>query len=97
MPEVDTPGHAASFCAGHPEVCPSASCLEPLNPATEATFDLLRGLFSDITGGSRGSGKQHPSSACHGVPERRGRKRRVVGLVRRFHGRAQHVALVRQP
>ena len=56
MPEVDTPGHAASFCAGHPEVCPSASCLEPLNPATEATFDLLRGLFSDITGGARGIG-----------------------------------------
>ncbi len=56
VPEVDTPGHAASFCAGHPEVCPSPSCLEPLNPATEATFDLLRGLFSDITGGTRGSG-----------------------------------------
>jgi hexosaminidase len=56
MPEVDTPGHAASFCAGHPEVCPSALCLEPLNPATEATFDLLRGLFSDITGGARGVG-----------------------------------------
>ncbi len=56
MPEVDTPGHAASFCAGHPEVCPSASCPEPLNPATEATFDLLRGLFADITGGTRGSG-----------------------------------------
>ena len=56
MVEVDTPGHAASFCAGHPEVCPSASCLEPLNPATEATFDLLHGLFSDITGGARGSG-----------------------------------------
>jgi hexosaminidase len=27
-----------------------------LNPATEATFDLLRGLFADITGGVRGSG-----------------------------------------
>ena len=38
-------GHAASWCKGHPEICPSPTCTEPLNPATNATFDLLAGLF----------------------------------------------------
>eukprot|EP01059_Diplonema_ambulator_P022939 TRINITY_DN382_c0_g3_i1.p1 TRINITY_DN382_c0_g3~~TRINITY_DN382_c0_g3_i1.p1 ORF type:complete len:505 (+),score=168.63 TRINITY_DN382_c0_g3_i1:79-1593(+) len=46
--EVDTPGHAASWCKGHPEICPSPSCLMPLNPATNATFDLIEGLFKDL-------------------------------------------------
>ena len=50
------PHAAASWCKGHPEVCPSPSCPEPLNPATNATFDLLSGLFLDLTGGARGSG-----------------------------------------
>jgi len=56
MIEIDNPGHAASWCNGHPEVCPSPTCREPLNPATNATFDLLDGLFRDLTGGVRGSG-----------------------------------------
>ncbi|EGD83308.1 hypothetical protein PTSG_03917 [Salpingoeca rosetta] len=54
--EIDTPGHAASWCAGHPEICPSAQCQEPLNPATNTTFNLIAGLFKDLTGGARGSG-----------------------------------------
>ena len=53
---TDTPGHASSWCKGHPEVCPSPTCTEPLNPATEATFDLLAGLFKDVTGGAAGKG-----------------------------------------
>ncbi len=28
----------------------------PLNPATNATFNLIAGLFFDLTGGQRGSG-----------------------------------------
>ena len=51
MIEIDNPGHAASWCKGHPEVCPSPKCPEPLNPATNATFSLLDGLFRDFTGG----------------------------------------------
>ena len=47
--EVDTPGHASSWCKGHPEVCPSTSCVTPLNPATNATFDLIAGLFKDLS------------------------------------------------
>ena len=46
--EVDTPGHAASWCKGYPEVCPSPSCTMPLNPTTNATFDLIEGLFKDL-------------------------------------------------
>jgi hexosaminidase len=53
---IDTPGHAGSWCKGHPEVCPSPTCTQPLNPATDATFDLLAGLFKDVTGGAAGQG-----------------------------------------
>jgi hexosaminidase len=45
MVEIDGPGHAAIWCKGYPEICPSATCLEPLD-------DLL----DDLTGGKRGSG-----------------------------------------
>jgi len=56
MVEFDVPGHAQSWCKGHPEICPSATCTTPLNPATNKTFDLLAGLFKDVTGGVRGGG-----------------------------------------
>ncbi len=61
MIEIDNPGHAASWCKGHPEVCPSPTCLEPLNPATNATFDLIDGLFRDFTGGQVSPGVHHPT------------------------------------
>eukprot|EP00056_Hartaetosiga_gracilis_P011549 m.175691 g.175691 ORF g.175691 m.175691 type:complete len:608 (+) comp13519_c1_seq3:29-1852(+) len=54
--EIDTPGHAGCWCNGHPEICPSPTCTMPLNPATEDTFNLLSGLFKDLTGGARGQG-----------------------------------------
>ena len=44
------------MCAGHPEVCPSATCTQPLNVARNATFTLLEGLLRDFTGGARGAG-----------------------------------------
>lgn len=56
MVEFDTPGHAASWCSGYPEVCPSTSCPMPLRPDTNATFALLRDLLQDATGGSRSYG-----------------------------------------
>lgn len=56
MVEIDTPGHARCWCQGYPEICPSSTCLSPLNPATNATFDLIQGLFQDLTGGERGAG-----------------------------------------
>lgn len=56
MVEIDMPGHAQSWCAGHPEICPAADCQMPLNPATNKTFDLIAGLLKDLTGGKRGAG-----------------------------------------
>eukprot|EP01083_Nonionella_stella_P201423 736924_1 len=47
IPEFDMPGHAQSWCKGYPEICPSPSCQSPLNPATNATWDLLTGLIGE--------------------------------------------------
>lgn len=48
--EFDMPGHAASWCKGYPEICPSASCNEPLNVASNATFNLIDGLIEELAG-----------------------------------------------
>jgi hexosaminidase len=48
IPEFDMPGHAGSWCTGYPEICPAANCTQPLNPATNATFDLIEGLLKDM-------------------------------------------------
>ena len=45
------PGHAASWCKGYPEVCPSTTCLQPLNVANQATFDLIESTLKECTGG----------------------------------------------
>jgi hypothetical protein len=50
MVEFDMPGHAASWCVGYPEVCPSPSCTQPLNPAAPATFELIEALLGECTG-----------------------------------------------
>ena len=55
MIEFDVPGHAASWCVGYPEVCPSPSCTMPLDPSSNATFALMQSMFNEVTGGrSRG-------------------------------------------
>ncbi len=56
VPEVDTPGHEASWCVGYPEVCPSPSCPMPLRPDTNATFDLISGIFEEFAGQGRAAG-----------------------------------------
>jgi len=57
MVEIDTPAHSASFCYGVPEICPNPpTCYEPLNPATNYTFEVLADLFYDLTGGAQGKG-----------------------------------------
>lgn len=57
VPEIDVPGHAASWCKGYPEICPSPNCTQPLSPVTptpltpsasNATWMILEGLFSDV-------------------------------------------------
>ena len=49
MIEFDMPGHAASWCAGYPEICPSAVCQQPLDPSSNMTFPLITGLLSECT------------------------------------------------
>jgi hexosaminidase len=69
MVEFDVPGHAASWCAGYPEICPAADCQMPLNVASEATFNLIEGLISEVAGtGSsktRGASGLFPDSFVH--------------------------------
>jgi hexosaminidase len=60
MSQQDMPGHAGSWCAGYPEICPSTTCTQPLNVANNATFDLVTGLLGECTGG-KSSTKGHPS------------------------------------
>jgi hexosaminidase len=59
--EFDMPGHAGSWCTAHPEICPSASCREPLNVANNATFELIEDLLQQCTGGvASAPGKPSP-------------------------------------
>jgi len=61
MVEFDMPGHAGSWCKGYPEVCPSPTCNQPLNVASNATFDLITDLLKECTGGVPSvSGKPAP-------------------------------------
>ena len=56
MVEFDIPGHAASWCVGYPDVCPSPDCPTPLDPSSAATFDTMEQLFTELTGGRSGAG-----------------------------------------
>ena len=56
MMEFDIPGHAASWCVGYPEVCPSPDCPTPLDPSSPATFDVMERLFTELTGAQSGKG-----------------------------------------
>ena len=50
MPEFDMPGHAQSWCVGYPELCPSATCLTPLDVSRNSTFALVDRLLGECTG-----------------------------------------------
>merc|ERR1711907_506491 len=49
MIEFDVPGHAASWCVGYPEICPSPTCQQPLNPASKDTLPLIQNLLAECT------------------------------------------------
>eukprot|EP00727_Mastigamoeba_balamuthi_P006293 m51a1_g2284 putative beta-hexosaminidase 3-like (916) ;mRNA; f:394744-398356 len=53
MIEIDVPGHAESWCHADRSICPSETCTQPLNVAHERTFEVIKGLLSDITNLSR--------------------------------------------
>lgn len=50
MIEFDMPGHAGSWCAGYPDICPSKICHQPLNPASNETFALIESLLGECAG-----------------------------------------------
>ena len=56
VPEMDVPGHEASWCAGYPEVCPRADCHEPLDPTSEVTWDLIKSILGEWSGKEQGKG-----------------------------------------
>mmetsp|Transcript_81338 Transcript_81338/g.246776 ORF Transcript_81338/g.246776 Transcript_81338/m.246776 type:complete len:452 (+) Transcript_81338:3-1358(+) len=64
VPEFDMPGHADSWCVGYPHICPSTTCRTPLNVASNATFDLIEALLSEVTGNKPGAGL-FPDSFLH--------------------------------
>ena len=61
MVEFDMPGHAGSWCTGYPEICPSPTCLQPLNVANPATFTKIEAMLHECTGGvASAPGKPSP-------------------------------------
>lgn len=61
-----TSGHAASWCKGYPEICPSTTCLQPLDPSSNLTFPLITSLLSECTGAdvSQPTGEFVDASFC---------------------------------
>lgn len=56
VPELDVPGHEASWCKGYPEVCPSENCFEPLDPTSDKTWELIQGVLDEWSGKEQGKG-----------------------------------------
>ena len=56
IPEMDVPGHEASWCAGYPEVCPREDCHEPLDPTSDMTWELINGVLSEWSGNEKRKG-----------------------------------------
>ena len=56
VPEMDVPGHEASWCPGYPEVCPREDCHEPLDPTSELTWKLIHGVLDEWSGKEQGKG-----------------------------------------
>eukprot|EP00899_Mesostigma_viride_P006503 jgi/Mesvir1/15854/Mv03401-RA.1 len=48
VPELDIPGHAASWGVGYPELWPSPDCREPLNPVSGLAFAVISGLLDEL-------------------------------------------------
>lgn len=48
MPEIDVPGHAASWGRGYPELWPSQTCQEPLDVSNNFTFETVDAILADL-------------------------------------------------
>lgn len=52
IPELDNPAHALSWAAGRPDIvvpCPSNVYSSVLDPTTNATYDVLTSLFTELS------------------------------------------------
>eukprot|EP01113_Clastostelium_recurvatum_P013610 TRINITY_DN1724_c0_g1_i3.p1 TRINITY_DN1724_c0_g1~~TRINITY_DN1724_c0_g1_i3.p1 ORF type:complete len:531 (+),score=117.02 TRINITY_DN1724_c0_g1_i3:2207-3799(+) len=70
VPEFDGPGHAYAWGVGYPsllpqgynisskcdDTCPVNPCNVPLDPSNEFTYQVLEGLFTELTAGKQGAG-----------------------------------------
>ncbi|KAK8803275.1 hypothetical protein WA158_000969 [Blastocystis sp. Blastoise] len=50
MPEIDVPGHMKSWCNVYPEVCPSETCYEPIDPSNDNAFNLIDSVIGEFCG-----------------------------------------------
>ncbi|CAI5999427.1 unnamed protein product, partial [Closterium sp. NIES-65] len=48
IPEIDTPAHATSWGVGYPVLYPSPTCKEPLDVSNDFTFELIKGVLTDL-------------------------------------------------
>ncbi|KAL3691583.1 hypothetical protein R1sor_005234 [Riccia sorocarpa] len=48
MPELDTPGHAASWGVGYPQLWPHPKCQQPLDVSSKFTFEVIAGILADF-------------------------------------------------
>ncbi|OAE35459.1 hypothetical protein AXG93_2587s1750 [Marchantia polymorpha subsp. ruderalis] len=48
MPELDSPGHAASWGVGYPKLWPSRDCQQPLDISSKLTFEVIAGILADF-------------------------------------------------
>lgn len=53
VPEVDTPGHTASWCAGYPEACVAcpAPALPAMDPSSNVSYALLASVLQTLRAG----------------------------------------------
>ena len=65
IPEFDMPGHAASWCVGYPEICPSATCTQPLNPASNMTLEVIENLIKDVATDAKDNMKENNPRINH--------------------------------
>ena len=69
--EFDQPGHAGSWCTGYPELCPNTTCLQPLNPGNNKTFEVIEDLLHECTVSSQTRQGQFQSTASSGPSNRK--------------------------
>ncbi|GJP48597.1 hypothetical protein CLOM_g7892 [Closterium sp. NIES-68] len=102
IPEIDTPAHATSWGVGYPVLYPSPDCKEPLDVSNEFTFELIKGVLTDLRSVFTGSrihiGGDEVKEDCWAESERISQWMNQHGMqpsdaVRYFSNRVRAIAL----